>query len=106
MIPETKKDSVRRAVQRAFRTNEFEYVCPLPGGLSRAQVHRIAVLGNPYVLKLIPDATGDCRPQLACIAAASELCIAPHVWDAHPVDRILITDFVEAKAFPNDIFNR
>jgi aminoglycoside phosphotransferase (APT) family kinase protein len=96
---------VIRALDAAFRGHDFEDIRLLDGGLTSALVFRIVVRGNPYLLRIITrtDAFGDPTRQFACMKAAAEAGIAPRVWYADVADRLLITDFVEAKPFPDDL---
>jgi thiamine kinase-like enzyme len=45
----------------------------------------------------------DPTRQFACMKIAAEAGIAPRVWYADVADRVLITDFVEARPFPEDL---
>ncbi|MES1219350.1 MAG: phosphotransferase [Bacteroidota bacterium] len=102
MIPETKKSVVERALQSAFGTKEFQDIHQLTAGLSTALIYRIVVLDKPYLLRIITrtDAIGDLSHELAGMQPASDAGIAPCIRYASKEDRILITDFIEAKPFP------
>jgi aminoglycoside phosphotransferase (APT) family kinase protein len=104
MIPTEKQSLVKRALEQAFGTSEFEEIKKLTGGLSTALVFRIVVKGTPYLLRVImrTDAFGDPTRQWECMKPAAEAGVAPRVWYVSAEDRILITDFVEAKPFPAD----
>jgi aminoglycoside phosphotransferase (APT) family kinase protein len=104
MIPEAKQPVVTRALSEAFGVNEFEDIRLLSGGLTSALVFRIVVRGNPYLLRLImrQEALYDPTRQFTCMKTASEAGIAPRIWYANVEDRVLITDFVDAKPFPDD----
>jgi aminoglycoside phosphotransferase (APT) family kinase protein len=104
MIPTEKQSLVKRALEQAFGTSEFEEIKKLTGGLSTALVFRIVVKGTPYLLRVImrTDALGDPTRQWECMKPAAEAGVAPRVWYVSAEDRILITDFVEAKPFPAD----
>lgn len=113
MIPEAKQPTVARALQAAFGVSEFEDIRPLTAGLSTALVFRMVVRGNPYLLRLMMSTAaapgpgqGDPTRQFACMKAAAEIGIAPQIRYANVEDRILITDFVEAKPFPDDLAPR
>jgi hypothetical protein len=71
----------------------------LLGGLTAARVFRIVVRGNPYLLRVD---TSDPTRQFASMKVAAEAGIAPQIWYANSEDRVLITDFVESKTFPDD----
>jgi len=104
MIPETKQPIVKRALNEAFGVNEFEELQPLTGGLSSALAFKIIVKKNPYLLKLMrTEVISDSKNEFACIQAGAEAGIAPRIWYASVEDRIMITDFVEAKPFPEDM---
>jgi aminoglycoside phosphotransferase (APT) family kinase protein len=102
MIPEEKKDAVIRGLSQAFGVTEFDDISMLTRGLSSALVFRIVVRRRPYLLRIITrtDAMNDPTRQFACMQAASEAGLAPHVWYTSIEDRISITDFVEAVPFP------
>ncbi len=102
MIPEIKKAAVTKALQTAFGVNEFDSLSQLTTGLSSALVFRMMVQGKPYLLKIFmsTDALGDPSHQFACMKPAAEAGIAPRAWYMSAEERILITDFVDAKPFP------
>jgi aminoglycoside phosphotransferase (APT) family kinase protein len=104
MIPDAKLPAVMRAIQEAFGADTFDDIHPLTGGLSTALVFRIVVRGAPCLLRIImPGALGDPTREFACMQAAAEAGVAPRIWHANATDKILITDFVEAKPFPDDM---
>jgi thiamine kinase-like enzyme len=104
MIPEAKQPAVTRALHAAFGVNEYEDIRLLTGGLSNALVFKIVVRKNPYLLKIMrTEMIGDPTHEFACMQTASEAGIAPRIWYENVEDRILITDFVEAKPYPDDI---
>jgi aminoglycoside phosphotransferase (APT) family kinase protein len=103
-IPENKTAAVTRALNEAFGVDEFEDIQVPHGGLSTALVFRMLVRGKAYLLRLImrADAMGDPTRQIACMKTAAEAGIAPMVRYASIEDRIIITDFIEAKPFPEN----
>jgi len=105
VIPEAKQPAVTRALNEAFGANEFEDIRLTTGGLSTALVFRIVVRGNPYLLRVImrTDPLSDPTRQVACMRTAAEAGIAPRIRYANVEDRVLITDFVEPKPFPDDM---
>jgi thiamine kinase-like enzyme len=104
MIPETKQPAVTRALQAAFDVNECEDSRLLTGGLSSALAYKIVVRNSPYLLKIMrTEVISDPRNEFACMQTAAEAGIAPRVWYANVEDRVLITDFVEAKPYPEDV---
>jgi len=104
MIPETKQAIVTRALNEAFGVNEFEDIQPLTGGLSSALAFKIIVRKNPYLLKIMrTEVISNPKNEFACIQAGAEAGIAPRIWYASVEDRIMITDFVAAKPFPDDM---
>ena len=102
MIPEAKQTAVANALQAAFGVSEFEEIRQLTVGLSSALIYRIVVQGKPYLLRVITrtDAMSDPTHFYNCMKPAAEAGIAPQIWHAGIDDRISITDFIEAKAFP------
>lgn len=102
MIPENKLNAVNNALQETFGVNELENIKELTAGLSSALVFRIVVKGKSYLLRIITrtDAMADPTDQFACMKIAADAELAPRIWYLNIQDRISITDFVEAKAFP------
>src|ERR1700690_1511439 len=104
MIPDSKQPEVTRALQEAFGVNEYEDIRLLSGGLSSALAFKIIVRKNPYLLKILrTEIISDPANEFACMQSAAEAGIAPRIWYANVEDRILITDFVEAKPFRDDM---
>ena len=104
MIPEAKQPAVSRALHAAFGVNEYEDIRPLTGGLSTALAFKIVVSSNPYLLKILrTELISDPAHEFACMQIAADAGIAPRIWYANKEDRILVTDFVEAKPFPDDL---
>ena len=102
MIPETKLNAVKHALQATFGVSESEDIRILTAGLISALVFRIVVQGNPYLLRIITrtDAMGDPTNQFANMKVAAEAGLAPRIWYMSIEDRISITDFVQARQFP------
>jgi thiamine kinase-like enzyme len=107
MIPDARRPAVAHALRAAFGTTTYDDIRPVSGGLSAALVARIVVGGQPYLMRLIPHtgALGDPARELACMTAAADAGIAPRIWYANVDDRILITDFVDARPFPRDFLS-
>ena len=104
MIPEAKQPAVARALQAAFGVNEYEDIRLLTGGLSTALAYKIIVRRNPYLLKIMrTEVISDSTHEFACMQTAAQAGIAPRVWYADVEARVLITDFVESKPFPDDL---
>ncbi|MCW5849618.1 MAG: phosphotransferase [Anaerolineae bacterium] len=105
MIPEAKQAAVIRALSAAFGVQDFDDIRLLTGGLSPSLVFRMIVRGQPYLLRVIVrrQAVYDPTREFACMKLASEAGIAPRIWYANVEDMVLITDFVEAKPFPDDM---
>ena len=104
MIPEAKQPAVTRARHAAFGVNEYEDIRLLTGGLSTALAFKIVVRKNPYLLKILrTEVISDPAHEFACMQTAAEAGIAPRIWYANVEDRLLITDFVEARPFPEDM---
>ena len=99
MIPETKQNAVKKALQETFGVSEFEDIKEMTAGLSSALVYKIVVNKNPYLLRIITrtDAMGDPTLQFACMKVASEAGIAPRILYLNIEDRISITDFIESQ---------
>jgi aminoglycoside phosphotransferase (APT) family kinase protein len=104
MIPEAKQPIVVRALQEAFGTSEYEDIQSLSGGLSSALAYKILVRKKPYLLKILrTEVISDPRNEFACMQAGAEAGIAPRIWYANVDDRIMISDFLEAQPFPDDM---
>jgi len=104
MIPDSKQLAVTRALHEAFGMNEYEEPRLLSGGLSSARAFKIIVRKSPYLLKILrTEIISDPAHEFACMQTAAEAGIAPRIWYANVEDRILITDFVEAKPYPDDM---
>src|SRR5215212_8056719 len=104
MIPKAKQPAVTRALQAAFGVNEYEDIRLLTGGLSTALAFKIVVGGNPYLLKILrTEVISDPAHEFACMQTTAEAGIAPRIWYANVEDRVLISDFVEARPFPDDM---
>jgi len=104
MIPETKHPAVTRALHAAFSVDEYDDIRLLTGGLSTALAFKIVVRKIPYLLKIMrTELISDPRNEFACMQTAAEAGLAPRIWFANVEDRILVTDFVEAKPFPDDL---
>jgi len=104
MIPEEKQPAVARALHAAFGVNEYEDIRLLTGGLSTALAFKIVVGKNPYLLKILrKEMIGDPAHEFTCMQTAAEAGIAPRIWYANVEDRILITSFVEAKPYPDNV---
>ena len=102
MIPEEKISTVTKALQTTFGTSEYEQITQLTAGLSTALIFRIVVLGKPYLLRVNTrtDMMGDLTHQINCLKMPVEAALAPKLLYASIEDRILITDFIDAKPFP------
>jgi hypothetical protein len=104
MIPDAQQPAVARALHAAFGVNEYEDIRPLTGGLSTALAFKIFVKENFYLLKILrKEVISDPANEFACLQTASDAGIAPRLWYANVQDRIMITDFVETKPFPEDM---
>lgn len=104
MIPDEKQPAVTRALFEAFGVNAYEEIHPMSGGQSSALVFQIIVEGKPYLLKIMRvEKISDPTNEFACMKNAANAGIAPWVWYANAEDRVLITDFVETKPYPDDV---
>jgi thiamine kinase-like enzyme len=104
MIPDAKRPAVMRALDETFGVHEYEDIRSTSGGQSSALAFRIVVGGKPYLLKTMrEEIISDPANEFACMKTASEAGIAPRIWYTSVEDRVLITDFVEAKPYPEDM---
>jgi hypothetical protein len=104
MIPEAQQPAVTRALHAAFGVTEYEDIRLLSGGLSSALAFKIVVRKNPYLLKILrKEMIGNPMHEFTCMQTASEAGIAPRIWYSSVEDRVLITDYVETKPFPDDM---
>ena len=99
MVPQDHHAAVARALRDAFGVTEFEDVRSMTDRPTANAVFRIVVRGSAYLLR-INTRKGDVARQYACMQAAAEAGLAPHVWYANSEDRVSITDFVETMPFP------
>ena len=97
MIPEEKNAGVARALRETFGVTEFEDIRRMNKNLSSDLAYRIVVHGSPYLLRIMTriDERKDPVRISACMKAAAEAGLAPHVWYASTEDGITILDFVE-----------
>jgi aminoglycoside phosphotransferase (APT) family kinase protein len=102
LIPETKHDAVRRALQAAFNTPVIDSITLLTGGLSSSLVYKIVVNGAPYVLRIVMhvEAFNDPVRQYLCMNRAADAGIAPHVYYSNNDDALAITAFIEGQPCP------
>lgn len=99
MIPHDHHAAVARALRDAFGVTEFEDVRSMSDRPAANPVFRIVLRGSAYLLR-INTRKGDVARQYACMQAAAEAGLAPHVWYANREDRVSITDFIEMMPFP------
>jgi hypothetical protein len=104
MIPETKLNAVKKALQSTFGVSEYGDIKQLTAGLTSTLVYRVVVKDKPYLLRIITrdDLAADRIRQYNCMKAAAEAGIAPAVLYMNVEDKISITDFVGVKPFPID----
>ena len=102
MIPQEKSAPVTRGLSEAFGVTGFEDIRRMTKGHTSALVFRITVRGSPFLLRIImrPNTMIGPERQFACMKAAAEAGLAPHVWYTSLEDGISITDFVEEAPFP------
>ena len=98
MIPQEKSAAVARGLREAFGVAEFEELQMLKDH-AQSFVFRVVVHGSPYLLK-ISMRTNDPARHYACMRAAAEAGLAPHVWYTNTEDRISIEDFVDTVPLP------
>jgi hypothetical protein len=99
MIPQEKSAGVASGLQEAFGVTEFEDIRMITRGHTSSLVFRIVVGGTPYLLKIIMRKDSPAR-HYACMRAAAEAGLAPHVWYTNVEEKICITDFMEEAPFP------
>lgn len=95
IIPEDKNAAVVRALHEAFGVTEFEEIRTIATYHPWSFVFRIVVRGSPFLLKIITRKDEPTR-HFACMKAAAEEGLAPHVWYTSVEDKLFISDFVEA----------
>jgi aminoglycoside phosphotransferase (APT) family kinase protein len=102
MIPQDKSAAVSRGLQEAFGTTTIDEISRMTRGLSSDLVFRIAVKGSPYLLRIMTRISEQMDPHriYACMIAASDAGLTPHVHYASTDDGVSITDFVEASPLP------
>jgi len=104
LIPQAEQADVARVIHDVFGVDDVDDLRPVTGGLSSARVLRIVVRGVPYLLRLMmsTDPRNDPSRQFSCMKRAADIGLAPRILYANADDRILVTDFIEAKPFPRD----
>jgi len=102
VIPDDKSAAVFRGLREAFGATAIEEIRRIPEPLSSDLVFRIAVQGSPFLLRIMTriDERNDPGRQFTSMKAAAEGGVAPRVRYTSVEDGISITDFVEAKPFP------
>lgn len=100
MIPENKQSAVKKALQKAFGVNSYDSIQPITIGLSNALTFRISIKNNFYLMKIArTDEMSASLNHFTYMKAGAEAGIAPQVWYLSTEDKIMITDFIEAKPF-------
>jgi len=101
MIPQDKNAAVSRGLLEAFGTTTIDNLSRMTRGLSSDLVFRIVVKGTPYLLRIMTRINEQMDPHriYACMTAASDGGITPHVHFTNAEDGISITDFIEAVPF-------
>jgi hypothetical protein len=99
MFPEDHIAAVTRALNQAFGVTAFDDIRDLTERPGSNRAFRIVVRGSAYLLR-INTRKGDMERHFACMRAAADAGLAPRVHYTSAEDRISITDFVEAVAFP------
>jgi thiamine kinase-like enzyme len=104
MIPNTYAALVEKALQEKFGVRDWEAIYPISSGLSTALVYRIVVKGKSYLLKIITrtDEKSDPSYEYECLRIVAAAGLAPALLYTNVTDKISITDFVEATAFPQE----
>jgi len=99
MIPETRRDDVRTALQAAFGAGTAGELRVLVGGVSGAMILRFSIRGRSYVLRLEPErvAPHDRERGFACMTAGAAAGAAPPVRFADPVTGVAIMDFISGQ---------
>ncbi len=102
LIPTAKRDAVNKALQTAFGTTSVDSISVLKGGLSNAQVYKLVIGGQAYVLRIVMqvEAFNDPVRQYLCMNRAADAGIAPKVYYASAEDALAITAFIEGQPFP------
>jgi thiamine kinase-like enzyme len=104
IVPDPLQPAIRRALSTAFRGAVPDAVTQLTAGLSKSLNFRIVVRRIPYLLRVTAasHARSDPARQIAYATAAAEAEISPAVRYANAEDGVLITDFIDARPFPED----
>ena len=82
VIPHEKSAAVSRGLREAFGVTAPEEIRPMPSGLSSDLLFRIVVRGSSFMLWIMTriDEVSDPKRRFACMKAAAEAGLAPHVW--------------------------
>ena len=105
MIPEDKRNVVKRALEEAFGVSELEDIRMITIGLSSALIFRIVVKGKAYLLRIITrtDDVSDPTHYFGSMKMGADAGLAPRIWYLNNEERISITDFIEPHPFPIDV---
>jgi thiamine kinase-like enzyme len=101
LIPDEKKAAVTRALREAFGVAEFDDIRRITKGQTSSLVFRVIVRGTPFLLKIILRKDDPTR-HFACMKAAAEAGLAPHVWYTRIEVRLAISDFIQEAPFAAD----
>jgi hypothetical protein len=99
IIPPEKAEGLARALRATFGVADYEDIRRITIGNTTSRVFRIVVGGTPFLLKMILR-KDDATRHYACMKAAAEAGLAPHVRYTSTEDKISITDFIEAVPLP------
>lgn len=99
MVTDEQQAGVTRALRATFGATACDEIGALAGRPGSNRAFRIVVRGTAYLLR-INTRPGDMARHFSCMQAAAEAGLAPSVRYASVEDRISITDFVCAIAWP------
>jgi len=96
VIPESRRDAVRAALQTTFGRCAVDRFDPIKGGVSGAQILRFDVRERTYVLRIEPERIALHHRQRGyeCMVAAATAGAAPDVRYSDPADGVAIMDFI------------
>lgn len=96
IIPHDRRHAVSRAIETAFPGEAVQTISRTTWGASGAGVFKIAINGEPYILRLDgpPDGFRDPQRQYACATIAAEAGIAPRLLYADVGSAVSIAEFI------------
>lgn len=96
-VSEAQEASLKKNLKKSFGTSAYEYVKPLTGGRSGAQMHIISVKDQKYVLRIVkPEATLEgVVSQITGYKVSEALGIGVKLFFTDPQNHLLLLEYVQ-----------